>query len=221
MFRAHSLLRSLFGSFFSSLVRSLSAVLLVALALLAPTANAARTILVFGDSLSAGYGIAQDAAWPALLGKRLQQQQIDYSVINASISGETTSGGRTRLDAALAKYAPHIVIIALGANDGLRGLPLATMRDNLATMVQSAQKRNARVLIVGQRLPPNYGAYAEQFRQVFAEVARTRKTALVDFLLDGIATQAALFQPDNLHPTAEAQPRLLDNVWRGLEPLLK
>jgi len=196
-------------------------VLLVALALLAPTANAARTILVFGDSLSAGYGIAQDAAWPALLGKRLQQQQIDYSVINASISGETTSGGRTRLDAALAKYAPHIVIIALGANDGLRGLPLATMRDNLATMVQSAQKRNARVLIVGQRLPPNYGAYAEQFRQVFAEVARTRKTALVDFLLDGIATQAALFQPDNLHPTAEAQPRLLDNVWRGLEPLLK
>ncbi len=195
--------------------------LLVALALLAPTANAARTILVFGDSLSAGYGIAQDAAWPALLGKRLQQQQIDYSVINASISGETTSGGRTRLDAALAKYAPHIVIIALGANDGLRGLPLATMRDNLATMVQSAQKRNARVLIVGQRLPPNYGAYAEQFRQVFAEVARTRKTALVDFLLDGIATQAALFQPDNLHPTAEAQPRLLDNVWRGLEPLLK
>jgi len=196
-------------------------VLLVALALLAPTANAARTILVFGDSLSAGYGIAQDAAWPALLGKRLQQQQIDYSVINASISGETTSGGRTRLDAALAKYAPHIVIIALGANDGLRGLPLATMRDNLATMVQSAQKRNARVLIVGQRLPPNYGAYAEQFGQVFAEVARTRKTALVDFLLDGIATQAALFQPDNLHPTAEAQPRLLDNVWRGLEPLLK
>ena len=195
--------------------------MLVAFALLAPAAHAARTILVFGDSLSAGYGIAQNAAWPTLLGKRLQQKKLDYSVINASISGETSSGGRTRLDPALAKYAPHIVIIALGANDGLRGLPLATLRDNLTAMVQRAQTRNARVLIVGQRLPPNYGAYAEQFHQVFIDVARARKTALVDFMLEGVATQAALFQADNLHPTAEAQVLLLDNVWRGLEPLLK
>ena len=195
--------------------------MLVVFALLAPAAHAARAILVFGDSLSAGYGIAQNAAWPTLLGKRLQQKKLDYSVINTSISGETTSGGRTRLDPALAKYAPHIVIIALGVNDGLCGLPLATLRDNLTAMVQSAQKRNARVLIVGQRLPPNYGAYAEQFHQVFIDVARARKTALVDFMLEGVATQAALFQSDNLHPTAEAQALLLDNVWRGLGPLLK
>ena len=183
--------------------------------------QAARTILVFGDSLSAGYGIRQEAAWPSLLAQRLHEKKLDYSVVNASISGETTSGGRTRLDAALAKYAPHIVIIALGSNDGLRGLPITTMRDNLMAMTASAQKTNAKVLIVGQRLPPNYGAYAQRFQQVYGEVARARKAALVDFLLDGIATRAELFQADNLHPTAAAQPRLLDNVWQGLEPLLK
>ena len=195
--------------------------LLIGLTLLAPTAQAAKTILVFGDSLSAGYGIRQDAAWPALLAKRLQEKQLDYNVVNASISGETTSGGRTRLDAALARHAPQIVIIALGSNDGLRGLPVATMRDNLSAMTDSAQQKKAKVLIVGQRLPPNYGAYAMQFHNTFGEVAKTRKTALVDFLLDGIAAQPQLFQADNLHPTAEAQPHLLDNVWRGLEPLLK
>jgi acyl-CoA thioesterase-1 len=200
---------------------AISCLLLVGLALLAPAAQAARAILVFGDSLSAGYGIRQEAAWPTLLAQRLHEKKLDYTVVNASISGETTSGGRTRLDAALAKYAPQIVIIALGANDGLRGLPLGNLRDNLAAMTARAQGAKAKVLIVGQRLPPNYGAYAEQFQQVFGEVARARKAALVDFLLDGIATRAELFQADNLHPTAEAQPRLLDNVWRGLEPLLK
>jgi acyl-CoA thioesterase-1 len=200
---------------------AISCLLLVGLVLLAPAAQAARAILVFGDSLSAGYGIRQEAAWPTLLAQRLHEKKLDYTVVNASISGETTSGGRARLDAALAKYAPQIVIIALGGNDGLRGLPLSGMRDNLAAMTARAQRTNAKVLIVGQRLPPNYGAYAEQFQQVFGEVARARKAALVDFLLDGIATRAELFQADNLHPTAEAQPRLLDNVWRGLEPLLK
>lgn len=200
---------------------SLRCLLLVGLTLLAPVAQATRSILVFGDSLSAGYGIRQDAAWPSLLAKRLQEKSLDYSVVNASISGETTSGGRSRLDAALAKHAPSIVIIALGANDGLRGLPIATMRDNLSAMTDSALKSKARVLIVGQRLPPNYGTYAVQFHETFNEVAKARKTALVDFLLDGVATQPQLFQADNLHPTAEAQPRLLDNVWRGLEPLLK
>lgn len=195
--------------------------LLASLILASPASLAARTILVFGDSLSAGYGIRQEAAWPALLAKRLQERKYDYSVVNASISGETTSGGRTRLEAALEKHAPHIVIIALGANDGLRGLPIATLRENLLAMTESAQKKKARVLIVGQRLPPNYGAYAQQFHDIFAEAARTRKAALVDFLLDGVALTPELFQPDNLHPTAEAQPKLLDNVWRGLEPLLK
>ncbi len=200
---------------------SLRYLLLIGLALLAPAAHAARSILVFGDSLSAGYGIRQDAAWPSLLAKRLQEKSLDYNVVNASISGETTSGGRSRLNAALAKHSPSIVIIALGANDGLRGLPITTMRDNLTAMVDSAQKSKAKVLIVGQRLPPNYGAYAVQFHETFSDVAKARKAALVDFLLDGVATQPQLFQADNLHPTAEAQPRLLDNVWRGLEPLLK
>ena len=195
--------------------------LLTAVFLLAPAAQAAKTILVFGDSLSAGYGIPQEAAWPSLLDKRLHEKRLDYSVANASISGETTSGGRSRLDAALAKHAPSILIIALGSNDGLRGLPIATIRNNLNAMTMSAQKKNAKVLIVGQRMPPNYGAYAVQFHDTFGEVAKDRKTALVDFLLEGIVSQPQLFQADNMHPVAEAQPRLLDNVWKGLEPLLK
>ena len=194
---------------------------LAGLALAASTTWAARNILVFGDSLSAGYGIPQDAAWPSLLAKRLEQKRLDYSVTNASISGETTSGGRTRLAAALDKAQPAVVVIALGANDGLRGLPIKTMRDNLAAMAEAAQKKNARVLIVGQRLPPNYGPYATQFHEAFAAVAKEKKSALVDFLLDGVATRPELFQADNLHPTAEAQPMLLDTVWQGLAPLLK
>ena len=206
---------------FPLIVRRIAFPLIVCLLLAAPTAQAARTILVFGDSLSAGYGIRQDDAWPVLLAQRLQQKRFDYNVVNASISGETSSGGRTRLPAALDKHSPAVVIIALGANDGLRGLPIATLRDNLATMTASAQQKKARVLIVGQRLPPNYGAYAVQFHSVFGEVAKARKAALVDFLLDGIADQPQFFQADHLHPTREAQPRLLDNVWAGLEPLLK
>ena len=206
---------------FPLIVRRIAFPLIVCLLLAAPTAQAARTILVFGDSLSAGYGIRQDDAWPALLAQRLQQKRFDYNVVNASISGETSSGGRSRLPAALDKHAPAVVIIALGANDGLRGLPLATLRDNLSNMTASAQQKKARVLIVGQRLPPNYGAYAQQFDKVFGEVAKARKAALVDFLLEGIADQPRFFQADNLHPTREAQPRLLDNVWPGLEPLLK
>ena len=194
---------------------------LASLAAAASTTWAARNILVFGDSLSAGYGIPQEAAWPSLLAKRLEQKRLDYSVTNASISGETTSGGRTRLAAALDKTQPAVVVIALGANDGLRGLPVKTMRDNLAAMAEAAQKKNARVLIVGQRLPPNYGPYATQFHEAFAAVAKEKKTALVDFLLDGVATRPELFQADNLHPTAEAQPMLLDTVWQGLAPLLK
>ncbi len=200
---------------------SIRFLLFAGLLLTALNALAARTILVFGDSLSAGYGIPQDAAWPSLLTKRLQERKLDYSVVNASISGETTSGGRSRLKEALEKHSPGIVIIALGSNDGLRGLPIATMRENLLSMTETAQQQRARVLLVGQRLPPNYGPYATQFHQVFGEIAKIRKTAFVDFLLDGVALTPGLFQPDNLHPTAAAQPRLLDNVWRGLEPLLK
>ncbi|MDA0190011.1 MAG: arylesterase [Proteobacteria bacterium] len=207
--------------FLVSLPRLARAGLCAVLLLLTPLAQAARTVLVLGDSLSAGYGIRQDAAWPALLAQRLQQRNLEYSVVNASISGETSSGGLSRIGPLLERHAPAVVIIALGSNDGLRGLPLPTLRDNLAAMATAAQKRKARVLIVGQRLPPNYGPYAEQFHAVFGDVARARKAALVDFLLDGVATEPALFQADRLHPTAEAQPRLLDNVWQGLAPLLK
>ena len=191
------------------------------LALLTPVAQAARTILVFGDSLSAGYGIRQDAAWPSLLEKRLHEKKMDYSVVNASISGETSSGGRSRITAVLAKHSPAIVIIALGSNDGLRGLPIATLRDNLIALVDASLKAKARVLLVGQRLPPNYGAYASEFHKTFSDVAKSRKTAHVDYLLAGMATRPELFQADTLHPTAEAQPILLDTVWKGLEPLLK
>jgi len=195
--------------------------LLGAIAFMATNATAAKTILVFGDSLSAGYGIAQDRAWPSLLASRLREKQLDYTVVNASISGETTSGGRARLDAALAKYAPNIVIIVLGSNDGLRGLPIATIRGNLLSMIDSAQKRKASLLLVGQRLPPNYGAYAREFDALFGELARARKTAKVDFLLADVIARRELFQADNMHPTAEAQPLLLETVWKGLAPLLK
>jgi acyl-CoA thioesterase-1 len=195
--------------------------LLLGLSSIAAAAPAARTILVLGDSLSAGYGIHRDAAWPSLLSKRLQEKGLDYNVVNVSISGETSSGGRRRIGAALRANSPRVVIVALGANDGLRGLPVGEMKDNLEAIVAEAQRGNAKVLLVGQRVPPNYGAYAARFQKAFGEVARTRKTAFVDFLLDGIATQPRFFQADNLHPTADAQPLLLDNVWRGLAPLLK
>ena len=174
-----------------------------------------------GDSLSAGYGIRQEQAWPSLLGKRLSEKQLDYSVANLSISGETTAGGRSRLPPALAQYKPAVVVIALGANDGLRGLPLAQLRDNLNTMVDAARASGAKVLIAGIRLPPNYGPYATELHSSFTEIARRKKVALLGFLLETVAEQANLFQADNLHPTAEAQPLILDHLWPALAPLLK
>lgn len=182
---------------------------------------AAKTLLVFGDSLSAGYGIRPEAAWPSLLQARLAEKGLDYSVANLSISGETTAGGLSRLPAALRQHRPAAVILALGANDGLRGLPLAQMKSNLDAMIAAAQSEGARVLLVGMRLPPNYGPYAGQFHAAFGEVAQKRRVPEVDFLLAGIADRPALFQADGLHPTAEAQARLLDNVWPQLLPLLK
>jgi acyl-CoA thioesterase-1 len=181
----------------------------------------AATILVFGDSLSAGYGIRQEAAWPALLEQRLHEKRLDYSVVNASISGETSAGGRARLAEALHKHHPKVLILALGANDGLRGLPLPTLQGNLLAMTDIARKNKAKVLLVGMRLPPNYGAYASAFAEVFAHVADSRQLAFAPFLLDGIAARRELFQADGLHPLAEAQTQLLDNVWPPLLPLLK
>ncbi|MBL8441849.1 MAG: arylesterase [Betaproteobacteria bacterium] len=190
--------------------------------LLATTATAAsKTVLVFGDSLSAGLGLRPDAAWPALLAGRLAEKRPDYSVVNASISGETSAGGRSRLPAALEQYRPAVVVIALGANDGLRGLPIPAMKDNLTTMIGASRAVGARVLLVGMRLPPNYGSYAREFREAYRDVATTAKSPWVEFLLEGIADDARWFQPDMLHPNAQAQPRLLDNVWPQLLPLLK
>lgn len=183
--------------------------------------TAARTILVLGDSLSAGYGLRQSEAWPALLAQRLRQERLDYEVANASISGDTTAGGRSRLEAALRQHRPQVLILALGANDGLRGLPLDAMRANLSAMVEAAQHAGAKVLLVGMRLPPNYGPdYTEKFHAAFGEVARTRRAALVDFLLDGFAEKRELFQADGIHPTSSAQPLIVNNVWPALRPLL-
>lgn len=184
-------------------------------------AFAAKTILVMGDSLSAGYGIRTEQAWPTLLGQRLTQKRFDYSVANLSISGETTAGGRSRLDQALREYKPAVVVIALGANDGLRGLPLTQMRDNLNAMINAARSTGAKVLLAGIRLPPNYGPYAIEFHASFGEIARQQKIALLEFLLAPIAVKQSYFQADNLHPTAEAQPFILEHVWPVLLPLLR
>lgn len=203
------------------MLHRLAAVLVLALALLLPAQAAEKRILVFGDSLSAGFGIAVAQSWPALLGERLRAAGAPFSVANASISGETTAGGRARLGAALEQFHPALVILALGANDGLRGLPLGQMKDNLGAMIDAAQAAGARVLLVGMRLPPNYGPYALQFQAAFRDIARERRVPLVDFLLAGVAEKPELFQADMLHPTAEAQGKILDNVWPGLVPLLK
>jgi acyl-CoA thioesterase-1 len=184
--------------------------------------GAAKTILVLGDSLSAAYGIAAAKGWVALLGERLARERSDYRVVNASISGETSAGGRARIGAELAKTRPAIVILELGANDGLRGLPAAQMKENLAAIISASQQAGARVLLVGMKLPPNYGPdYTQRFESAFAELQRRYRTAWLPFLLEGFAERRALFQADDIHPTEEAQPAILDNVWRPLRPLLK
>lgn len=184
--------------------------------------QAAPVILVLGDSISAGFGIAQEQSWPTLLGQRLQAEAYPYAVANISISGETTRGGLSRLGPALKQHRPEIVIIALGANDGLRGLPLEQMRDNLRAMIKLSQASRARVLLLGMRLPPNYGNdYTRKFQQVYGDLARQHKTALLPFLFAGFAERSDAFQNDGLHPTAATQALLLDNVWRGLQPLLR
>ena len=185
-------------------------------------AHAAPAILVFGDSLSAAYGIGQKDGWVTLLQQRLRERRLDYTVVNASISGETTSGGASRIAGALAQHKPAIVIVALGGNDGLRGLPLAQMRDNLTAIVRAAQKSGSRVLLAGMKMPPNYGPqYTQAFEQAYVALARQFKSALVPFLLDGVAGKRELFLDDNLHPNGQAQPVILENVWKQLAPMLK
>jgi acyl-CoA thioesterase I len=182
----------------------------------------ARTILVFGDSLSAGLGLAApDKGWVALLQHKLQSEGYDYQVINASVSGETTAGGLARLPRALSLHHPSIVILELGGNDGLRALPVETMRDNLEQMAVAARGAGAEVLLLGMRIPPNYGpAYSEQFHSAFGQVAGKLHLRLVDFLLQNIAQDAALMQSDGIHPNERGQPHLLQNVWLALNPML-
>lgn len=189
----------------------------------APAAAAEQpAILILGDSLSAGYGLAPGQGWVALLEQRLKDQGYGYRVVNASLSGETSGGGLERLPRALALHRPAIVLIELGANDGLRGLPTGELRANLDRMIRLARESGARVVLAGIRVPSNYGQrYTEDFFAVYGELARTRQVALVPFVLEGVALRDDLFQEDRFHPNAEAQPILLDNVWPVIAPLLE
>jgi acyl-CoA thioesterase I len=204
-------------------MRQLFLVLMLVLAGPATSAEPpAPVVLVLGDSLSAAYGIPRESGWVQLLGERLRQQGYPHRVVNGSISGETTAGGLARLPAALAQHRPAVVVIELGGNDGLRGLPLAALKDNLAELVRRSRAAGAQVLVCEMRIPPNYGAvYAEGFRRAFAEVARQERARLVPFLLESIAEDPKWFLDDGIHPTAAAQPRLLDAVWPALEPVLQ
>jgi acyl-CoA thioesterase-1 len=184
-------------------------------------AAAPKTVLVLGDSLSAAHNIPVEAGWVHLLDARLGDMVPKWAAINASISGETSLSGRNRLPALLAKYRPGVLVLELGANDGLRGLPLPALRANLDAMIAAAQKAKVRVLLVGIELPVNYGPqYRDGLRAVYADLAQARRTALVPFLLEGIALNPALMQDDGLHPVASAQPQVLDTVWKPLRPLL-
>lgn len=186
--------------------------------------NAPPVVLVVGDSLSAEYGLVRGQGWVALLEQRLQNHRSRARVVNASISGDTTSGGRSRLPALLRTHKPSVVVIELGGNDALRGLPLDVSRANLQAMIEASQQAGARVLLVGMEMPPNYGArYAEQFRQLYVDLARQKRVPLVPFFLKGIADRPDsmdFFQADRIHPNEAAQPKMLDNVWPSLQPLL-
>ncbi|HSN42046.1 MAG TPA: arylesterase [Burkholderiales bacterium] len=189
--------------------------------ILAPAAGVAATIMVYGDSLSAGYGLPQEQGWVSLMQKKLHDEKRDYKVINLSISGETTLGGKNRITAALEAHRPAIVILALGANDGLRGQNPDTIRSNLEAMLDACRKYKARVLLIGMRLPPNYGAaYANKFNNIFKDISKRRKVAWVPFLLEGFAEDSEMFQADGVHPAAQAQPLILETVWKKLRPLL-
>ena len=187
-----------------------------------PAIATERTVMVFGDSLSAAYGIGVNEGWVWLLSDRIRRNQLPWKVVNASISGETTAGGLRRLPEDLKRHSPALVVIALGANDGLRGQPLATTRSNLESMIRVARAAKAEPVLIGMMLPPNYGIeYAREFRELYPGIAKSARVALAPFLLDGVADRREWFLPDQLHPAAVAQPRILDNVWPTLEPLLR
>lgn len=196
-------------------------IVLVLLLLLAGTARATETLLVVGDSLSAGYGLPRGRDWVTLLEQRLGADGHDVRIVNASISGETSAGGRRRIEALLDRHEPAVTIIELGANDGLRGIHLHLVRDNLASLVRTSQDAGAKVLLIGMRIPPNYGReYSEQFQALFRDIARQFQASLVPFMLDGFADDHAMFQDDGIHPSAQAQALIMENIYRQLKPLL-
>lgn len=189
---------------------------------LVQAATAPNTIVVLGDSLSAGYGVKVDATWVALLEQRLAKQGYGYRVVNASISGETTGGARGRLPRALELHKPSVVVLELGGNDGLRGLPIKQVRSNFEYMIETSQAAKANVVLVGMRMPPNYGPeYADSFHALYGELAKKYDVPVVDFFLDGVALDDSLMQADGIHPNAAAQPKLLDNLWPALSKVLK
>jgi acyl-CoA thioesterase-1 len=203
--------------------RTVLAAGLVALCLGAGAARAAEpaVLLVVGDSISAGYGLPKGVGWVDLLAARIEAQHLPFRVVNASISGDTTAGGRARLPALLAQHKPAVVVIELGGNDGLRGGSVKAAKDNLDAMLGAVEKSGARAVLIGMRLPPNYGpAYTRDFGAMYAELAQAHRAALVPFLFEGFAESTELFQPDGIHPTAAAEPKLLDNIWPVLAPLL-
>lgn len=190
--------------------------------MVAGSAHAAPVILVYGDSLSAGYGLAAHQAWPDLLQQRLVAKKRNWRVVNASISGETSAGGVSRLPGTLAQHRPKIVILALGANDGLRGLPVDALYNNLNNMMQQIHQSGARILLVGIRIPPNYGmVYTEKFQQAYRSLAQQHRAAFLSSLLLGVESHPELFQTDGLHPIAAAEVQIVDNIWQHLLPLMK
>jgi len=183
-------------------------------------AAAKQTILIFGDSLSAAYGIPKEQGWVSLVAQRLKDNQLPYEVANASVSGETTAGGLSRLPAALQQFKPNIVVIELGANDGLRGLPLDAMKNNLEKMIQASKQINAQVVLLGMFIPPNYGPkYTNGFKAVYVDLSEKYKTPFIPFFLDGISGHSDLVLEDGLHPNVNAQRKILENVWPTLKPL--
>lgn len=202
----------------------LRSIVFLALICIGVQANASgNTLMVFGDSLSAAYGVQSEEAWVALLRERLDEEGLDqWQVVNASISGETTDGGLRRLPRLLDRNEPEVVIIELGGNDGLRGFPPDVIRKNLAAMIEQVNESGARALLVGMQIPPNYGQrYTRAFADIYPELAEEHETELVPFFLDGIYDQEGMMQDDDIHPTAEAQGQLLENVWPVLEPMLR
>ena len=207
---------------FPAFVRSFVLFLLCALVAVPPAAQKQRVLLVWGDSLSAAYGIETEQGWVHLLAGRTNREFPSFRVINGSVSGETTTGGLERLPAMLAEYSPEVVILELGGNDGLRGIPVEAIRENLDAMIRLIRANGAQVLLAGIRIPPNYGRrYTEPFHQNYFSLAEEHGLPLLPFLIEGIPENPALMQDDGIHPVAEAQPIILENVWEVLEPMLR